>query len=137
MDISTLYRYFTECGRVTTDTRDCPQGAMFIALKGRRFDRNEFAASALEKGCRYAVVDDASAAGRNPRILLVEDGLKALQELANYHRKKVKTRIIAVTGTNGKTMTKELIVAVLGKQAERSEERRVGKECRSRWSPYH
>ena len=116
MDISTLYRYFTECGRVTTDTRDCPQGAMFIALKGRRFDGNEFAASALEKGCRYAVVDDASAAGRNPRILLVEDGLKALQELANYHRKKVKTRIIAVTGTNGKTTTKELIAAVLGKQ---------------------
>ncbi|WP_455673810.1 UDP-N-acetylmuramoyl-tripeptide--D-alanyl-D-alanine ligase [Phocaeicola sp.] len=117
MDISALYKCFTECGVVTTDSRNCPEGSMFIALKGETFNGNSFAAQALEKGCQYAVTDEAEYAdGSNPRILLVDDCLKALQDLANYHRRKLGTRIIGITGTNGKTTTKELIAAVLQKR---------------------
>ncbi|MCE2615885.1 UDP-N-acetylmuramoyl-tripeptide--D-alanyl-D-alanine ligase [Phocaeicola oris] len=119
MDISALYKCFEECRRVTTDTRNCPYGSMFFALKGSTFNGNEFADLALEKGCQYAVVDEVKyAEGGNPRIILVEDSLKALQELANYHRKKMGTRIVAITGTNGKTTTKELVSAVLRKRYE-------------------
>lgn len=116
MDISALYKCFAECGNVTTDSRNCPEGSMFIALKGETFNGNAFAAQALEKGCRYAVVDEEQYAGQNPRILLVEDCLKALQELARHHRCALGTRIVGITGTNGKTTTKELIAAVLQKK---------------------
>lgn len=119
MDISVLYKCFTECGVVTTDSRNCPTGSMFIALKGETFNGNAFARQALEKGCQYAVVDEEEyAGGGDPRILLVDDCLKALQELANYHRRRLSTRIIGITGTNGKTTTKELIAAVLQKRYE-------------------
>ena len=119
MDISMLYQCFEECRRVTTDTRNCPDGSMFFALKGSNFDGNEFASLALEKGCQYAVVDEKKYAEEgNPRIILVKDSLKALQDLANYHRRKIGTRIIAITGTNGKTTTKELAAAVLRKRYE-------------------
>lgn len=92
---------------------------MFIALKGETFNGNAYALQALEKGCRYAVVDEKEyAAGGNPRILPVDDCLKALQELANRHRNKLGTRIIGITGTNGKTTTKELMAAVLQKKFE-------------------
>ncbi len=114
MEISTLYTYFKECGKVTTDTRNCPEGSMFIALKGEIFNGNAFARQALEKGCRYAVVDEAEyAEADNPNILLVDDCLKTLQDLAREHRRKMGTRIIGITGTNGKTTTKELIATVL------------------------
>ncbi len=113
MDISSLYTYFSECGAVTTDSRNCPEGSMFIALKGESFNGNAFAAQALEKGCRYAVVDESQYAEGNPNIFVVDDCLKTLQALANRHRRCIGTRIIGITGTNGKTTTKELMAAVL------------------------
>ena len=101
MEVSVIYKYFEECGKVTTDTRNCPQGALFVALKGETFNGNAFAKQALEKGCRYALVDEKEYAEEgNPNIILVEDCLKALQDLANWHRRRLGTRIIGVTGTN-------------------------------------
>ena len=115
MEIATLYTYFKECGRVTTDTRNCPEGSMFIALKGETFNGNAFAKQALEKGCRYAVVDEAQYAD-DPNIFLVDDCLKTLQMLAREHRRRMGTPIVGITGTNGKTTTKELIATVLQKR---------------------
>ena len=113
MEISTLYKYFKECEQVvTTDTRNCPEGSMFIALKGETFNGNSFAKQALEKGCRYAIVDEASYADA-PNIILVNNCLKTLQDLAHFHRCALGTPIIGITGTNGKTTTKELIATVL------------------------
>jgi UDP-N-acetylmuramoyl-tripeptide--D-alanyl-D-alanine ligase len=90
---------------------------MFVALKGETFNGNAFAAKALEAGCAYAVIDEACYAQPNDeRYFLVEDCLKALQQLANLHRRTLGTRIIGITGTNGKTTTKELMAAVLSKQ---------------------
>ena len=115
MDITTLYTCFKECGKVTTDTRNCPEGSMFFALKGETFNGNAFAKQALEKGCRYAVVDEAEYAdGEN--IFLVDDCLKCLQDLAREHRRALGTPIVGITGTNGKTTTKELIATVLQKR---------------------
>ena len=113
MDISTLYKCFTECSGVTTDSRNCPEGSMFIALKGETFNGNAFAAQALEKGCRYAVVDEEQYAGENPHILLVDNCLRTLQELANFHRRTLDTLIIGITGTNGKTTTTSLLGEIM------------------------
>ena len=115
MEISILYNYFKECGKVTTDTRNCPEGSMFIALKGETFNGNAFACQALEKGCRYAVVDEAEYADA-PNIFLVDNCLETLQLLAREHRRALGTPIVGITGTNGKTTTKELIATVLQKR---------------------
>lgn len=90
---------------------------MFLALKGETFNGNAFAAQSLAQGCRYAVVDEPQyASPENPRIILVDNCLETLQKLANYHRRRLGTRMIGVTGTNGKTTTKELIATVLGEK---------------------
>jgi UDP-N-acetylmuramoyl-tripeptide--D-alanyl-D-alanine ligase len=88
---------------------------MFIALKGETFNGNAFAAQALAQGCRYAVVDEPEYA-RGESYILVDDCLQVLQQLANYHRRQLKTPIIGITGTNGKTTTKELVSSVLSKK---------------------
>ena len=114
MDIDSLYRIFLQSTGVTTDSRRCPAGSLFFALRGDTFDGNAFAAKALEAGCTHAVVDNpACLPGNDGRYILVDDCLGALQALARHHRRALGTRIIGITGTNGKTTTKELMAAVL------------------------
>ena len=114
MEVAALYEIFKQHPNVTTDSRNCPEGSVFWALKGESFNGNDFAAKALEAGCAYAVVDEPGAADlSDERYLLVDDTLKALQELANYHRRQFHIPVLQITGTNGKTTTKELIAAVL------------------------
>ena len=118
-----LYKIFPSLGRgegvgavvITTDSRDCPEGSVFFALKGESFDGNAYAKAALEKGCAYAVIDEPEYA-EDDRYVVVPDVLTALQELAREHRRQLGTPIIGVTGTNGKTTTKELIATVLAKK---------------------
>ena len=109
-----LYDKFLECTGVSTDTRRITPGCFFVALKGDTFDGNQFAVQALNAGARYAIVDDATVAGQQPnRLLLVDDGLAALQSLARHHRQTLPIPVIGLTGSNGKTTTKELIHSVL------------------------
>ncbi|MBL7851731.1 MAG: UDP-N-acetylmuramoyl-tripeptide--D-alanyl-D-alanine ligase [Cyclobacteriaceae bacterium] len=112
MTISELYQKYLETGKVSTDTRQITPGSVFFALKGPSFDGNQFAEEALKKGARYAVVDDPRFA-THPNCLLVDDGLKALQDLARHHRSQLTIPVIGLTGSNGKTTSKELVAAVL------------------------
>lgn len=117
MDISELYEIFKQCTSVTTDSRNCPVGSLFFALKGASFNGNAFAEKALEAGSAYAVIDEEEyAAEGNSRLILVDNCLKTLQDLANHHRRQLGTKIIGITGTNGKTTTKELIATVLSEK---------------------
>ncbi|QDK82138.1 UDP-N-acetylmuramoyl-tripeptide--D-alanyl-D-alanine ligase [Spirosoma sp. KCTC 42546] len=114
--IEQLYHKFQECTGVSTDTRRITPDCLFVALKGDKFDGNQFAGQALAAGARYALVDDPAVAARDQeRCLLVTDGLTALQDLARHHRKTFSFPVIGLTGSNGKTTTKELIAAVLSK----------------------
>ncbi|MCD7710723.1 MAG: Mur ligase domain-containing protein, partial [Porphyromonadaceae bacterium] len=115
MEIESLYALFLQAHAVTTDSRNCPSGSLFFALRGENFDGNKFAAQALAAGCSYAVVDDPSVMIDN-RYILVENGLLALQDLALYHRRAWGRTVIGVTGTNGKTTTKELMAACLSRK---------------------
>ena len=114
MEIQDIYSRFLECSGLTTDSRKCGPGLMFLALKGERFDGNSYAKAALQQGCRYAVVDnreyfDAS----DDRMILVDSSLETLQLLAAHHRRVLGIPVIGITGTNGKTTTKELCNAVM------------------------
>lgn len=115
MNIETLYHIFSESNGICTDSRRIIPGSLFFALKGESFNGNRFAGEALLKGCKYVIVDDKTYEGKD-RHILVKNTLETLQELANYHRKKLKIPIVAITGSNGKTTTKELCFNVLSKK---------------------
>ena len=115
MDIKYIHSLFLKCNSVSIDTRNIKSNSLFVAIKGDRFDANTFAESALEKGASYVVIDDDSCF-IDERTILVDDCLIALQELAKFHRKYLNLPIIALTGSNGKTTTKELILVVLSKK---------------------
>ncbi|MCX6266559.1 MAG: UDP-N-acetylmuramoyl-tripeptide--D-alanyl-D-alanine ligase [Bacteroidetes bacterium] len=113
--INEIYPLFLEHPAVSTDSRKVTPGSIFFALRGESFNGNEFAIQALESGAEYAVVDEAIYAG-NKSCILVEDVLSTLQALSNHHRMQFKIPLIAITGTNGKTTTKELALWVLSKK---------------------
>lgn len=109
-----LYKKYLECAFVSTDSRTGQANSLFFALPGPNFNGNQFAAAALAQGARYAVVDDPALA--SDQVLVVPDTLQALQELAQFHRRQLSIPVIGITGSNGKTTTKELINAVLSQQ---------------------
>ena len=113
MTIKSLHDLFLKHPEVCTDTRKIKADVLFFALKGENFNGNTFAHNALEKGAAYAIIDDIKYQDRTKNTILVPDVLKTLQELATYHRNTLNIPIIALTGSNGKTTTKELIRAVL------------------------
>ncbi len=112
MQLEDLYKIFKSCTTVATDTRKLTKDSMYFALKGANFNGNNFVDQAFKSGAKYCLVD-AKDAVINDKCLLVEDVLTTLQQLATYHRKAINIPIIALTGSNGKTTTKELINAVL------------------------
>ena len=115
METSKLHSLFLESNAVCTDTRKINTNDMFFALKGANFDGNTYAEKAISSGAKYVVIDDA-AFNTSEQTILVDNALEALQKLATYHRNFLKTPIIALTGSNGKTTTKELINVVLSKK---------------------
>lgn len=115
MDIAELYKIYLQHSTIQTDTRKLQPGGIYFALSGANFDGNTFAQQAIEKGVAYAVIDNAAYAA-NEQYIVVPDVLTALQQLANYHRRQLNIPFIAITGSNGKTTTKELVAAVLRKR---------------------
>ena len=122
MDSKELYAIYQQHPVITTDSRECPEGSIFIALKGDAFDGNQFAAQALDKGCAVAIVSDEqvyNAYHGDKQMILVDDTLQTFKDMAREHRRRFDIPVIGITGTNGKTTTKELVRAVL---AERYDE---------------
>ena len=123
MEIKELYNLYQQHPCITTDSRDCPEGSIFLALKGESFDGNKFALQALGKGCAYAIIDDKAILGNlgdprisSDRLILVDDCLQTFKDLAREHRRQFGIPVIGITGTNGKTTTKELVAAVLSQK---------------------
>ncbi len=114
--IETIYRHYIKAYKVSTDSRKVEQDAVFFALKGENFDANDFALQVAEQGVASLVVADRKNLPQHERILVVNDTLKTLQDLAAYHRSQSKAIVLSITGTNGKTTTKELVSAVLAKK---------------------
>ena len=115
MDTKELYKLYQKHPVITTDSRDCPKGSIFLALKGASFNGNRFAAQALEKGCAYAIVDEepSNSSCLGETIIKVDDCLQTFKDLAREHRRQFEMPVVGITGTNGKTTTKELIRSVL------------------------
>ena len=120
--MSSLYELYLRHPRISTDSRRIEPDSVFFALRGASFDGNRFAADALEKGAAYAVVDDPSLPNTRPdkadRLIVVDDALQTLQALAREHRRELGLPILAITGSNGKTTTKELVSRVLAEKSE-------------------
>ncbi|UII28588.1 UDP-N-acetylmuramoyl-tripeptide--D-alanyl-D-alanine ligase [Fulvivirga maritima] len=114
-ELEAIYNVYLKSGRVSTDTRKIQEGDVFFALKGENFDANKFAADALAKGASLAVIDNNDYKA-DERYVVVEDTLKTLQDLASHHRSQLNIPVIGLTGSNGKTTTKELINAVLSRK---------------------
>jgi UDP-N-acetylmuramoyl-tripeptide--D-alanyl-D-alanine ligase len=112
MKLERLYEIFLEYPSVQTDSRKIKNGDLFFALKGPNFNGNEYATKAIESGAAYAIVDEEPKT-KNDRVLVTDDVLKTLQQLARHHRRQFKIPFIAITGSNGKTTTKELVHVVL------------------------
>ena len=115
-----LYKLYEQHPCITTDSRNCPEGSIFLALKGASFDGNQYAVQALQKGCSYAIIDDGSIAEQaahdaavEGRLIVVDDCLQTFKDLAREHRRHFDIPVVGITGTNGKTTTKELVRAVL------------------------
>lgn len=115
-NIEKIYQHYTKAYTVTTDSRCITKDCVFVALKGEHFDGNDFAYKAAEDGIAACVIADRQDLPRHERLFVVDDSLKTLQQLAKHHREKMKTTVIGITGTNGKTTTKELVSAVLTKK---------------------
>lgn len=115
MDIASIHQLFLKCSSISTDTRKIEPQSLFVAIKGDRFDANTFAEEALEKGATYVLIDNP-AYHIDHRTIIVPDCLVALQQLAQHHRRYLQLPILALTGSNGKTTTKELIHAVLSQK---------------------
>ena len=116
MNIEQLYSLYLRAGTVSTDTRNIPIKSIFFALKGANFNGNEFARQAINAGASFAIVDEKQFEDEENYIYYVENTLNALQKLAQFHRSKLNIPIIALTGSNGKTTTKELITSVLSER---------------------
>ena len=112
MNLNEFYELFLHHEKITTDSRHCPANSLFFALKGERFDGNQYAAKALEAGAAYAIIDNPKYLSGD-RMILVDNVLDCLQQLAHRHRKALGIPVIGITGTNGKTTTKELLASVL------------------------
>ncbi len=117
MTLETLHKAFLASAGISTDTRRDVRDTLFVALKGEQFDGNRFVSDALEKGCRLAITEDRELDG-DSRVVCVTSSLELLQQLANFHRHYVAPKVLAITGSNGKTTTKELVKAVLAKGFE-------------------
>ncbi|RRJ91037.1 UDP-N-acetylmuramoyl-tripeptide--D-alanyl-D-alanine ligase [Flavobacterium macacae] len=115
MEIKNIHNLFLSCNSVSIDTRKIENNSMFFAITGERFDANTFAEEALKKGASFVIIDNQDYF-IDERTILVEDSLRALQELSKFHRNYLKLPIVALTGSNGKTTTKELINVVLSKK---------------------
>ena len=113
MEIAQLHQLFLQSKGITTDTRSIKKDQLFFALKGENFNGNKFAAQAIEKGAAFSIIDEEEYSDGNAQIILFKDVLETLQKLANFHRRHLKLPILAITGSNGKTTSKELIHAVL------------------------
>ena len=118
MTIAEIHQIFLQCNGVSTDTRNLSKNTLFFCLKGENFNGNKFAKNAFEKGAAYVVYDDIKYNPAHQNAILVKDSLETLQALARYHRNQFDIPVIGLTGSNGKTTTKELIKCVLAQNFE-------------------